>query len=324
MLGQRTVRRIVLPATFLLLVVLTANHRGCSTTLPEDSTWVQETTSIQKQVEVDGVELRVLDTGKGPPIVLIHGFLDSSFTWRKLIPLLKDRFRVIALDLPGFGYSDKPGKAFSFAEYARVVVGVLDELDVDRAFIVGNSMGGSTALRVAIDFPERVLGLVPIDPGTPRDDDEPKGAIDLLRMSLIGEFCVHTMGPWIYDRVWSSMVTKGYEITGGEMDEMYGLLNTPGARSAALKQVREIRSNPVPWEDMKGVRAPTLLIWGRQDTVVPLKYGERLNTYLPDSRMVVLEDAGHLPQWEKPEEVAKLVSAFFEEVDAPQQVVGSK
>ena len=313
-LKERKLRRTILLGTPLFLVILMANHRGCSTTTPEDSEWVRETNSFQKQLVVDGVRLRVLDVGEGPPILLLHGFLDSSYTWRRVIPLLQDRYRVIALDLPGFGYSDKPYEPLSFVEYARVVVGVLDQLQIDQAFLVGNSMGGSVALRVAIDFPERVRGLVPIAAGTPRDEDEPLNAINLLRMRFVGELCIHTMGPWIFERVWNSMLTEGREVSEREIDEMYGLLNTPGARRAALNQIREIRSNPVGWEATRRIGNPTLLIWGRRDEGVPLRYGERLNDHIPNSRMVIIEDTGHLPQWETPEEVTRLLGAFVEEV----------
>ena len=195
-----------------------------------------------------------------------------------------------------------------------MVVGVLYQLEIRQAFIVGNSMGGSVALRVAIDFPERVSGLVPIAAGTPRDEGESFSAINLLKMRIVGELCVHTMGPWIFERVWNSMVTDENEISDGEIDEMYRLLNTPGARSAALNQIREIRAHPVGWEATRQVRAPTLLIWGRQDNVVPLKYGERLDGHIPDSRMVIIEDSGHLPQWDAPEEVIRLLDAFVGEV----------
>jgi pimeloyl-ACP methyl ester carboxylesterase len=300
----------------LVLIVLLANHRGCSTTLPGDSAWVRETKSIQKQVEVDGVRIRVLDTGEGTPVLLLHGFLDSSYTWRALIPRLQDRYRVVALDLPGFGYSDKPDETFSLGDYSSVVVGVLDQLGIDRAFIVGNSMGGSVALRIAIDSPERVRGLVPIDPGTPRDEGEPFGPMNLLKMRVVGDLCVHAMGPWVFQRVWNSMLTEGRRISEIEMDEMYGLLNTSGARRAGLRQIREIRSSPVDWEATEKISAPTLLIWGRQDKLVPLKYGRRLNDHIPGSRLVVLDDTGHLPHWETPDEVTRLFDAFVRGIAA--------
>lgn len=311
-LKERKLSWMISLGALLFVFILMANHRGCSTTVPQDSEWVRETNSFQKQLVVDGVRLRVLDTGEGPPVLLIHGFLDSSYTWRRVIPLLRDRYRVIALDLPGFGYSDKPHEPSSFVEYARVVVGVLDQLQIDQAFLVGNSMGGSVALRVAIDFPERVRGLVPIAAGTPRDEGESFNAINLLKMRFVGEFCVHTMGPWIFERVWNSMLTEGNEVSEREIDEMYGLLNTLGARTAALNQIREIRSNPVEWEATQRIGVPTLLIWGRQDKL--LRYGERLKGHIPDSRMVIIEDTGHLPQWEKPDEVTRLLGAFVEEV----------
>jgi pimeloyl-ACP methyl ester carboxylesterase len=110
------------------------------------------------------------------------------------------------------------------------------------------------------------------------------------------------------------MLTEGNEISEGEINEMYGLLNTLGARTAALNQIREIRANPVGWEATRRIRAPTLLIWGRQDKGVPLKYGKRLNDHIPDSRMVIIEETGHLPQWEKPDEITRLLDAFVEKV----------
>jgi pimeloyl-ACP methyl ester carboxylesterase len=118
----------------------------------------------------------------------------------------------------------------------------------------------------------------------------------------------------IFKRILKSAAGENAEVTDEELDEMYRIFNTPNARSTAVAQMREVRANPVGWDVAARVRAPALVIWGRQDEWTALKYGERLSGSIPDSRLVIIEKSGHMPQWETPGEVSRLLDGFFQEV----------
>src|SRR4030042_265658 len=110
---------------------------------------------------VDGVDLHYVDAGNGPPLLLLHGLGGSTFGFRRLIPILSPRFRLLALDLKGFGYSERPLDGdYSLTAQARLAKDFLDALNIERAAVLGHSLGGAIAMRLAVDFPERVERLI--------------------------------------------------------------------------------------------------------------------------------------------------------------------
>ena len=260
---------------------------------------------------VDGVRLRYVRGGAGPPVVLLHGFASSIVTWRDVIPALARGHDVVAVDLPSSGGSavrpDLPPAA-----YPRLVAGLMDRLGLARASLVGHSLGGGTVALVAVHYPERVDHLVLID--SVGYNLAPKDRPWLLRAAgfpplarLIGALPVRR-----------ALVTLALRqnffddrlVTAERIDEYVAPLMRPGAVAAAQALLASGDDMGLP-ASVGRVRAPTLVIWGREDAWVPVVDADRFVAAIPGSRKVVIEGCGHLPQEERPAEVVRLLEEFL-------------
>jgi pimeloyl-ACP methyl ester carboxylesterase len=260
---------------------------------------------------VDGVRLRYVRAGAGPAVVLLHGFASSIVTWRDVVPALARGHDVVAVDLPNFGGSevraDLPPSA-----YPRLVVGLMDRLGLDRASLVGNSLGGGAAVLVAAHRPERVDHLVLIDSVgynlAARDRPwllRAAGVRSLARLieALPVRRAAVTLGlrqVFFDDRL----------VTAQRIDEYVAPLLRPGAVAAAQSLLASGDDMGLPGAVAR-VRAPTLVIWGREDTWVPLEHADRFLSAIPGSRKAVIDGCGHLPQEERPAEVVRLLEDFL-------------
>jgi len=260
---------------------------------------------------VEGVRLRYVRAGTGPAVVLLHGFASSIFTWRDVVPALARGHDVVALDLPNFGGSaihpDLPPAA-----YPRLVTGLMNRLGLDRASLVGNSLGGGTAVLVAAHHPERVDHLVLID------------SVGYNLAAKDRPFLLRATGWKPVSRVVEALpvrravVTLALRqvfhddrlVTAERIDEYVAPLLRPGAVAAAQILLASGDDMGLPGIVAR-VRAPTLVIWGRQDRWVPVEQADRFLATIPGSRKVVIEGCGHLPQEERPAEVVRLLEEFL-------------
>ncbi len=264
-----------------------------------------------RDVELDGYRYCVADRGAGKPVVLLHGLGGSLYDWRHVLrPLSEDR-RVIAVDLLGAGESDKPeGEDYSVAAQARRLRGLLDRLGVGRASLAGNSFGGGVALRFAQDWPERTDRLVLLNSICYAEETP----CYLWAAKLP---CADTLVDWIPLGDATRWVLRGSTGTVGrlsdeELDTYIEEIRAPGRRRALVGTLRAVVPPDVREFEarLRTIRAPALLVWGREDRTVPLALGRRLASELPDARLVVL-DAGHVPNQERPEEVVRLMRDFL-------------
>ncbi len=266
---------------------------------------------ILRDLKVDGYTYAVADTGRGEPIVLLHGLGGSIYDWRHLLkPLAKDR-RVIAIDFLGAGESDKPGDAdYSIDAQARRVKGILDELKAGPATIVGNSYGGGVAMMFAQDWPERTKRLVLID-SVCYAENVP-AYVALSRIPGAGSAArIFPVG--FYSRRALRGCYKDDARLSDEEVESYVKELAPGDRRAALVQtVRDL----VPSDTreflarLRLIRMPTLVIWGTDDQTIPVELGRRLAGELPNARMLEI-DSGHVPNQERPAEVLAGMRTFL-------------
>ncbi|MFI5183277.1 MAG: alpha/beta fold hydrolase [Vicinamibacteria bacterium] len=264
---------------------------------------------------VAGQRLRYVRSGHGPAIVLVHGFGSSLYSWRDVIGPLSRSHDVVALDLPGFGQSGLPPD-LSADLYPPVVLGLMDHLGLARASLVGHSMGGAVATVIASRFPERVHRLVLLDAAG--FDLTPGERPWLLR--LVGSDAGGVLARLPRRRL---LVTLGLRqvffdrdhVTAERIDEYLAPLERPGATEAlrsllgpggfgAFSSFGEIAAR---------VKAPTLIVWGREDAWIPLSDADRFQAALPSARKVVLEKCGHVPQEELPGAVTQLLEEFLTE-----------
>lgn len=261
---------------------------------------------------VAGRRVRFVRKGSGPPIVLLHGFASSIYTWKDVLPVLARDHEVVALDFPGFGQSDCPTD-LTFDEYPAVVLGLLDRLGVSRASVVGNSMGGGVAAVLAAERPERFERLVLIDAaGFNLEEQKRPWPIRIMGSAPVAS--VLDQMPLRRLLVGMSLRQVFFDdalVTGERVDEYLEPVLRPEAPRAirSLLASRSLRPDVVR-KLLPRITAPALIVWGREDRWIPVSDADRFRTALPGSRVVVLDRCGHMPQEERPAEVARLIEDF--------------
>ena len=301
----------------LLLVALAtlssgclAFHTGAMPGEPDDATFLS----------IDGVRVRYVDEGTGSPVVLVHGFASSLETWTAVIPeLVEHGHRVIALDLRGFGWTDRPPGDYSSEAQARLVLGLMDQLGVERAAVVGHSYGAGVTLRLALIAPERVTRIALYDAWA--YDGQLPAFFHVARADGVGEAMFAT---WYGERTEDRMALAFHDqdfVTIELIDAVEAALRRPGTYAAALAAVRAMHYEQVE-EQYRTVEHPALLLWGREDRVTPLEIGERLARELPGARLVVYPGCGHFPMIEHAAQSTAELVRFLEVpaesvVDAP-------
>lgn len=258
--------------------------------------------------EIDGVRLRYRDGGSGPAVVLLHGFASSLETWLGLIPELERDHRVIALDLKGFGWSDRPEGDYSPAAQARLVLSLLDRLGVGEFDLAGHSWGCSVALALALEAPRRVRRLALYDAWV--FSDQLPTFFHWSRAPGVGEA--------LFALFYNERPAEKLELAFFDPDavpetlveEVERALARPGTRAAALQAVRGQRFEEME-DRYREVRQPVLLLWGREDAVSPVSVGERLLRLLPDARLRIYPRAGHFPMIEAGADSTRDLARFF-------------
>lgn len=280
-------------------------------------------------ITVNGVRTFIREAGplEGPPVVLVHGFGGLTYTWRDTLPALANAgYRALALDLKGFGLSDKSfAQDYSHAAQADFVMDVMTAVGIERAVLVGHSMGGSVIGHAALRHPERVTALVFVA-GAVREAGQSGGGGSILGLPIsigaLAEFPpFQRWGQLLLrllltrERLAQTQLSAYYvkEVVTPEVEEAYlGVLEIRDWDLALLGVLRDSGRNGLP-EPIGALSAATLIVWGEQDTWVPLERGKALHAALPQSKLVVFPNVGHLPMEEAP---AAFNAALLEFLDA--------
>lgn len=270
-------------------------------------------------VVVDGVRVHYQEFGdvSQPKMILVHGYTASTYVWGAVAPKLAgEGFHVIAIDLLGFGYSDKPAWfEYSIASQARVLEQFMNRLGIGRATLVGSSYGGAVAATVALDYPERVEKLVLVG-AVCNDEAKTNGILRFVSMSGVGEI----LSPFLIDsrrflksRMRRTIAPSNHHlITEERLDAVSRPLRAKNAHNSVLTSARNWNASRIE-ADAHLINQPTLLIWGENDTIIPIHNAQRLYDSIVHSRLVVLKDCGHVPQEENPERFVELVSFFVKD-----------
>ena len=251
---------------------------------------------------VAGTRLRLIDTGTGPAVVFVHGFGASLYSWRhQLESVLQAGHRVVAFDNAGFGFSDHPAGGFGNAAYTELVLALLDSLGIPDAVLVGHSMGGQIAAEVAVAAPHRVRGLVLMDPSGYRGPMEWRG-LRQKAASLLSRTAVAAILRYCF--------ADPRRVTRNDIDQYYAPVARPAGRRAIARVLAEFR-----FDILRGraaaIAAPTLILWGTADRVIPFQSVADLANDLPRGAVVLIRDAGHNPQEEQPAEVNRQLIAYL-------------
>ncbi len=263
-------------------------------------------------IDVDGENIHYVDEGKGPPVLLIHGFGGHTYSYRYLIPELARDHRVVALDLLGFGYSERvPDADYSHQAQAGRVMGLMDALEIDRASLVGHSMGGEVAMRVAAAYPERVdrMALVASVSG------------DRVRTLPVTPF-LRPFLPVVSILFGKQMLRASFFDKSKATDEVWEAYHRPalirGSMDGLYKIMKHTRRDPPV--QFTAITAPVLLMSAEHERIIPRWMSRRLRERFPDAETAVIGGAGHVLLEERPAECNAVLRRFLDGRAERQQV----
>ncbi|MBI5926567.1 MAG: alpha/beta hydrolase [Aquabacterium sp.] len=268
-------------------------------------------------VAVDGMQVHLRDEGprEDPqPIVLLHGTSASLHTWDGWVAALKDKRRVIRVDMPGFGLTGPtPDGQYTLPVYTHFVVAVMDRLGVKQAVIAGNSFGGNIAWKTAVDYPDRVSKLVLVDAaGYAYQSKSIPLAFKLAQIPALRP----VMSKLLPRRMIESSVSNVYgdpsKITPELIDRYYELTLRAGNRDALVQRFVQSKSGESE-DQIKTITKPTLIIWGGQDHLIPPDNADKFQRDIQGSRLAVFDALGHVPHEEDPASTVAAVLTFLDQ-----------
>lgn len=289
-------------------------------TRPRDVSWPDSIDLIYHPehswfTTVNGVRVHYQEAGdeNAPPMILIHGFISSTLIWSEVfLPLAAAGFHVVAPDLPGYGYSEKPRDAeYTIASQARTVVGLMDRLGIEKAALVGASYGGAVAALIALDHPERVSRLVLVG-AVSSDEPKKKLLMQLVRLPLVGDIVTPLFlgSRWVVRKRMEDVYQRlKLPVDEHKVEARHHLLETANTHRAMIRTVRRWHANRIAREAHL-IRQPTMLMWGEDDEHIPIAEGLRLRDQMPNARLVVFRNCGHLPPQEYPKQFVGMVGEF--------------
>jgi pimeloyl-ACP methyl ester carboxylesterase len=262
-----------------------------------------------------GARAHIRDQGsrEAPVLVLVHGSNAALFTWEPWVTRLQSDFRVISLDMPGHGLTGPiPSNDYTLKSMAAFTVEAVAALGVSQFAIAGNSMGAGVAARVALEYPDKVTKLILVDGGgmpskLPR---EPGLGFRIARLPVINNVMLWVSPRNLFENGLKTAIYDDALVTPAMVDLYWRLNRREGNRAASLKRFQ------TPWDtynadNMAKIAAPTLILWGDKDTLIPPDSGEAARDAIKGSQLVIYKNIGHIPMEETPDESAADVKAFL-------------
>ena len=296
------------------IVALTAALGSCAPLVANHDSEVQFRTV---KTPAGPVRLAVIERGQGRPILLLHGFATSSYTWHAIIPELSKNHRVIAIDLRGFGASDKPiDDHYSIQDQTEAVQAFVEQENLRDLTVIGHSFGGGIALVMALNAEQqrkpRIRNIVLIDFLAYR---QPMPIFfRLLQIPMVGDLSMTLVPPEI--QAGQGLRLAYYDpdkITGQDVAEYANTLYSPAAKHALTKTIEQLVPDNIDEiaSRYKTIKMPALIVWCQQDKVVPVVLGLRLHEEMRSSELALFSQCGHMPQEEKPEDTLAAIQAFL-------------
>lgn len=313
---------------FVLFFTLLANLR-------ETKTRQEAAPSTGRFVQANDVELFIQEMGPedGQPILFIHGTAAWSGLWHEtMTPLAEAGYRCIAIDIPPFGFSERPAEpSYGNADQARRIVALMDTLEIESAILFGHSFGGGATLETALMIPERIEALLLLDVGglnlnlqNTSNSNAPAALRLFLGTPIVRDPIIATTGtnPLFTRTLISAMLLDPENAT----DEKIKILQQPLVLQDAthtlgdwLQYVLLVREKSLTTDpaNYKTLTMPTLIVWGDSDTVIPLEEGKYLSSLIPNSNLVVMQGVNHIPHLEDLDTLVEIVLGFLQNSQLP-------
>lgn len=266
-------------------------------------------------IEVAGLSVHVRDEGsaQAPVVLLLHGTSASLHTWEGWAAALQDAYRVVSVDLPGFGLSDAFSDGdFSVAHYSAFLAELMAVLKIERAHVVGNSFGGQLAWQFALDQPDKVHSLTLIDAsGYPRQSTSVPLGFRLASEPVLNRLTANFLPRALIKSSVQNVYGDPDKVTPALIDRYYELARRAGNRAALQQRFGQYEQGVEPAR-IRSISAPSLILWGALDGLIPPSHGRRFHTDIAGSQLVVFAHLGHVPQEEDPAATVAAFRAFTE------------
>jgi pimeloyl-ACP methyl ester carboxylesterase len=267
-------------------------------------------------VEVNGMQVHYRDEGTGFPIVLMHGTAASLHTYDAWTKQLSKDYRVIRLDLPAFGLTGPNKNAeYSIESYTKFLSQFLEKIKVAKFYLAGNSLGGNIAWNYAAEYPEKVRKLILIDAsGLPTFTPQPS-IFKMAKTPILNSLFLYITPKFIIRKNIEQVYANKLKVTDALVTRYHKMSLRTGNRKAFIDRAKTDFNvaEKVNLVKLKSVKTTTLLIWGAKDTWIPLGNGKRMDSILPNSKLVILENSGHVPMEENPKESLEFLKSFLNE-----------
>lgn len=264
----------------------------------------------------DSIHTRV--RGHGPTLFLLHGSFASLHTWNEWEETLSKNYRTISLDFPGHGLTGPSAqKHYSTDHYVNTVLAVADALQIDSFYVAGNSMGGTVAYKLAIRSP-RVKKLIlvnaagaPLPVGSAPAAGKRPWIFGLLANDMTANLLTRLTPRFLVEKVMGGVFADRTKITPAMIDRYYNLMLREGNRVATVERLRT--PNIDSRDSLKTIQIPTLILWGEQDTWIPVAHAQRFAAAIPQSAVKIFANVGHVPMEENPHESVQAVVEFLDQ-----------
>jgi pimeloyl-ACP methyl ester carboxylesterase len=308
----------ILILSTVVLVILTVLLFGHGD-IPLDELKAKYAQEPSEFMALDGMNVHYRDEGKSPdsiPIVLIHGTGSSLHTFDDWEDALKKDYRVIRMDLPGYGLTGPfPEPDYSIDAYVDFIKDFLDKRGVDQCIIGGNSLGGHIAWRFTLEYPQEVTQLILIDAaGYPNKSKSEPIAFRVAKTPVIRNALTFITPKSIARASIENVYADKTKVTDELVNRYFELTLRAGNRQAFIDRFSSLK-DPSAFRRIHSIEQPTLILWGAQDELIPPENAERFHNDLPNDTLVILENAGHVPMEESPEQSLDALKAFLNSND---------
>jgi pimeloyl-ACP methyl ester carboxylesterase len=291
---------------------------GCNIPLvrPNQIEWNPSLTP--QTVQIKGHTIFYVVKGEGKPIILIHGYGAGMWVWEKQIDFLSQFYRVYALDLIGHGFSDRPRIPYTPEAYIYFLRDFMNGVGIEKAILIGNSMGGGIAWAMAALFPERVerfvlINCIPPDVLGQVRNESFRTLVTIKDIPFLPYLVIASRNKRSIKWILQECVSNIKLITPEILDRQYQISKIRGTTWVIYSTFKNAKEAPKLKDYLSRIYQPTLLLWGERDLIFPPSVGEDLHRAIKGSKFHTIEKSGHIPMWETPEEVNQAILDFLKE-----------
>jgi pimeloyl-ACP methyl ester carboxylesterase len=269
-------------------------------------------------IQINGHTIFYTVKGDGKPLLLIHGYGAGMWVWEKQIEALSQSYRVYVLDLIGHGFSDRPKVSYTPETYIHFLRDFMDGVGIEKATLIGNSMGGGIAWAMAILYPERVdrlilINCVPPDVLSQVKNESFRTLVAIKDIPILPYLVIAARGKNSIRWILLECVSNIKLITPEVVSRQYPLSKIEGSTWVLYSTFKHAEEALKQKDHLSMIHKPTLFIWGERDLIFPPQVGEALHQAITGSKFLKIEKSGHIPMWETPDEVNQAILSFLEE-----------